>query len=80
MTLLNVELEVPAAIAEGLQTGNYERVGGVIRETGSKQTVAWLRDAGTSGGDAARELTRPRLPNLPPGEAAQLITPLLRAD
>lgn len=28
MTLLNVELEVPIAIAEGLQRGIYERVGG----------------------------------------------------
>ena len=79
MTLLNVELEVPTAIAEGLDAGIYERVGGMVRESGSKQTVAWLRDAGTSGGDAAKELTRPPLPNLPPGEAAQLITPLLSA-
>jgi hypothetical protein len=79
MTLLNVELEVPTAIAEGLDAGIYERVGGMVRESGSKQTVAWLRDAGTSGGDAAKELTSPPLPNLPPGEAAQLITPLLSA-
>lgn len=79
MSLLNVALDVPPAIAEGLQTGVYERVGGVVREAGSKQTVAWLRDAGTSGGEAAKELTRPPLPKLPPGEVAQLVTPLLSA-
>lgn len=32
-------------IAKGLVDGNFERVGGVIREVGSKQVVAWLREA-----------------------------------
>ena len=32
-------------IAKGLADGSFERVGGVIREVGSKQVVAWLREA-----------------------------------
>jgi len=32
-------------IAKGLADGAFERVGGVIREVGSKQVVAWLREA-----------------------------------
>jgi hypothetical protein len=41
---IDVSLEVPKRIAQGLLSGNYERVGGVVREMGSKQVVAWLRD------------------------------------
>jgi hypothetical protein len=35
---------VPDSIKAGLDGGVYERVGGVIRECGSKQVVAWLRE------------------------------------
>jgi hypothetical protein len=35
---------VPDSIQAGLDSGMYERVGGVIRECGSKQVVAWLRE------------------------------------
>jgi len=35
---------IPIKIAEGLANGTLERVGGVIREVGSKQVVAWLRE------------------------------------
>lgn len=41
---LTTTLYVPMRIAEGLANGTMERVGGVIREAGSKQTVAWLRE------------------------------------
>jgi len=46
MPEIEVLFEVPPAIAKGLATGALERVGGVIRETGSKQVVAWLREGG----------------------------------
>jgi hypothetical protein len=77
MPLLNVALEVPPAIVDGLQRGIYERVGGVVRESGTKQTVIWLRDTGTS--EAAKALSQPPLPKLPLGSAAQMVAPMLSA-
>lgn len=44
MSVIEVFLEVPNYVQAGLLNGNYERIGGVIRETGSKHIVAWLRD------------------------------------
>ncbi len=46
MLPLEVVFDVPPAIVRGLATGALERVGGVIRETGSKQVVMWLREGG----------------------------------
>ncbi len=46
MPSIEVLLEVPPAIAQGLANGTLERVGGVIREVGNKQVVAWLREGG----------------------------------
>lgn len=44
MIPLEVVFEVPPEIARGLASGALERIGGVIRETGSKQVVMWLRE------------------------------------
>jgi hypothetical protein len=44
MGLLEVVFEVPPAIEYGLSSGVLERVGGVIRDSASKQVIAWLRD------------------------------------
>lgn len=41
---LDVTFDVPGHIVEGLSNGSYERLGGVVRETGSKQVVTWLRE------------------------------------
>src|SRR3712207_1807882 len=46
MEALNIMVELPAAIAEGLKSGAYERIGGVVREVQSGRVVAWLRDVG----------------------------------
>ena len=46
MSSIEVLLEVPPKIEEGLNNGTLERVGGVIRKTGSKQVVVWLREGG----------------------------------
>ena len=73
MTPLNVVFDLPAALANGLQNGAYERVGGVIRDSNSKQVVAWLREGGNG------VVTQPPLPKPPLGEAAQLISPMLSA-
>ena len=70
MTPLNVVFDLPAALANGLQNGAYERVGGVIRDSNSKQVVAWLREGGNG------VVSQPPLPKLPLGEAAQMITPV----
>lgn len=45
MSTVNATLQVPEYIAQGISNGAYERVGGVVREAGSKQVVAWLREA-----------------------------------
>ena len=44
MLPLEVVFDVPPEIVRGLATGALERVGGVIREQGSKQVVMWLRE------------------------------------
>ncbi len=44
MIPLEVVFNLPPEIARGLASGALERVGGVIRETGSKQVVMWLRE------------------------------------
>ena len=77
MNPLNVVFDLPAEIASGLQTGGYERVGGVVRDSGTKQVVAWLREGGS--GEAAKALSQPPLPKLPLGSAAQMVAPMLSA-
>ena len=49
MPQIEVVLDVPTKIAKGLASGQLEREGGVIREAGSKQVVAWLREGGKIG-------------------------------
>ncbi|MBA3923952.1 MAG: hypothetical protein H0X31_20565 [Nostocaceae cyanobacterium] len=45
MDILTATFELPHWIAEGLGSGAYERIGGVIVNSGTKQVVAWLREA-----------------------------------
>ncbi|NEQ34386.1 MAG: hypothetical protein F6K04_25950, partial [Leptolyngbya sp. SIO4C5] len=35
---------IPQVVAEGLANGTLERIGGVVREVGSKKVIAWLRE------------------------------------
>lgn len=46
MSTLQVLFELPQAMDFGLRTGLLERVGGVIRDTNTKQVVMWMRDTG----------------------------------
>ncbi len=46
MPVIEVLLQVAPHIALGLASGQLERVGGVIRDSTSKQVVAWLREGG----------------------------------
>ena len=45
MITITPTLELPSEIAQGLTSGIYERMGGVIQKVGNKQVVTWLRDA-----------------------------------
>jgi len=49
MSAIQVTLQMPEHIAQGLSSRIYERVGGVVREAGSKQVVAWLREVYETG-------------------------------
>ena len=46
MGTLNVLFEIPEHLQLGLSTGILERIGGVVRDSNSKEVVAWLRDTG----------------------------------
>ena len=44
MKTIEIKLTISDQIAKSLADGTYERVGGIIRESRSKQIVAWLRE------------------------------------
>lgn len=44
MSQITAVFDIPAPISAGLANGSLERIGGVIRNSESKQIVAWLRD------------------------------------
>jgi tetratricopeptide (TPR) repeat protein len=46
MDKVSATFQVPEYIAQGISNRIYERVGGVVREAGSKRVVAWLRETG----------------------------------
>jgi len=46
MIPLVTTLSMPNHIAQGLATGNYTRIGGVIQDSHTGQVVMWLREAG----------------------------------
>ncbi|MEH1884447.1 hypothetical protein [Nostoc sp.] len=48
-------------IIKGIADGTLERVGGVIREVGSKHIVTWLREQGSPTGNQLGELGRSML-------------------
>ena len=41
---LTVTFALADWVVKGLENGTFERVGGVIREVGTKKVVAWLRE------------------------------------
>lgn len=46
MSSVTATFIIPEWIKAGLESGIYERVGGVIRESGTKRVVTWLREGG----------------------------------
>jgi uncharacterized protein (UPF0264 family) len=55
---LNVVFDVPALVAQGLMNGSLERVGGVVRDSTSKQVVMWLQEGGS---EVSKALANPPL-------------------
>jgi hypothetical protein len=55
---LNVVFDVPALVAQGLMNGSLERVGGVVRDSSSKQVVMWLQEGGS---EVSKALVNPPL-------------------
>jgi len=55
---LSVVFDVPVLVAQGLLNGSLERVGGVVRDSSSKQVVMWLQEGGSQ---ASQALSRPPL-------------------
>jgi hypothetical protein len=51
-----VSVELPQEIADGLERGVYERLGGAIREVDTGQIVAFLREAYVLGEPIVSEL------------------------
>lgn len=45
MSQVEVSTQIPQKIADGMQSGIYQRIGGAILEIDSRQIVAWLREA-----------------------------------
>ena len=71
---LNVVFDVPALVAKGLMNGSLERVGGVVRDSSSKQVVMWLQEGGSG---ISRSLGTPQLAG--GARAAAAANPLLSA-
>jgi hypothetical protein len=71
---LNVFFEVPALIAQGLLNGSLERVGGVVRDSSSKQVVMWLQEGGS---EVSKALAKP--PFAGGGSALAAANPYLAA-
>ena len=55
---LNVVFDVPALVAQGLLNGSLERVGGLVRDSSSKQVVMWLQEGGS---EVSKALANPPL-------------------
>ena len=55
---LNVVFDVPIQVAQGLMNGSLERIGGVVRDSSSKQVVMWLQEGGSQ---ASKALANPPL-------------------
>ena len=76
MSIVNVTFDVPKHIAQGLLNGTYERVGGVVREMGSKQVVAWLRE-GIEASNSLQNILAPSILNASANTALSFAIPAI---
>lgn len=61
---LSVVFKVPEWLAAGLESGQLERVGGVIRDAVTKKVVAWLREGDTISTEPPSEVLNGQLSQL----------------
>lgn len=57
MSIVQATFQIPEYIAQGLSNGTYVRVGGTIREAGSKRIVTLLREAFKEGESALSSIS-----------------------
>jgi len=74
---LDVTFDVPKHIVEGLLSGEFERKGGVVREMGTKQVVAWLRDVGNSSNQVLSTVLSPSTLSATASTALSLANPII---
>ena len=74
---IDVTLDLPKDIAQGLLTGKYERVGGVVREMKSKQIVTWLRDGYKTSNQVLSTILPPSTLNATASTALSLANPVI---
>jgi len=74
---LNVTLDLPKRIAKGLLSGQFERVGGVVRDVETKQVVAWLRDIGNSSNQVLSTVLSPSTLSSTASTALSLANPVI---
>lgn len=58
---ISVLFELPAMIKAGIASGEFERVGGIIRQTDGKKIVVWLTEGGGFGANASVSALDPSL-------------------
>ncbi len=69
---IDVVFDVPKQVADGLLNGSLERVGGVVRDSSSKQVVMWLQEGGSQ---VSKTLANPPLAGR--GDALAMANPFL---
>jgi hypothetical protein len=74
---LNVTMDLPKQIAQGLLSGKYERIGGVVRDIESKQIVTWLRDVGNQRNQVLSTILSPSTLSATAGTMLSLANPVL---
>ena len=73
---INVTFDVPKHIAQGIATGKYERMGGVVREMGSKQVVMWLKEGLETSNQTLSNILAPSTLNATASTALAITTPV----
>jgi len=73
----DVTFDLPKHIEQGLLSGKYERVGGVVREMKTKQVVTWLREVGNSSNQVLSTVLSPSTLSAAASTALSLANPVL---
>lgn len=74
---LDVTLDLPNRIAQGLLAGKLERVGGVVRDMKSKEVVTWLRDVDKTSNQVLSTVLSPSTLSNTASTALSLANPVI---